>query len=406
MISILWSLWVAIDHVLFVFVALTTCYMLVFAITSQFSHHSEVSKAKLHNRFIVLIPSYRQDKVVIQTVNSVLGQTYPQRMFDIVVVSDHQNEMTNMHLAQMPITLLTPNFEQSSKAKSMQYAILHLPQFKIYDAVVILDSGNIVEPEFLDQVNDAYTSAGTKAIQAHRMSKNRDTSAARLDAIFEEINNSVFRRGHIAVGLSAAISGSGMVFDFEWFKQNIMKIRQPLGEDKALESALLRDSIYIDYFDDIHVYDEKTRSTADFNDQRSRWASTQLHALINNIRFLPKALLSRNYDFVNKILEWALVPRTIMMGIIAVMCIVDPIIYSTIAVKWWVTAALFLFACSLATPDYLVDKHWDRDFLQAPVVLFWGIINIFRAGSKEAHDRIGSARWALHTKLPSIIRRQ
>ena len=68
-------------------------------------------------------------------------------MFDVVVISDHQEEMTNMRLAQYPITLLTPNFEESTKAKSLQYAILNLPEFKIYDIALILDADNIVERE-------------------------------------------------------------------------------------------------------------------------------------------------------------------------------------------------------------------------------------------------------------------
>lgn len=401
-----WWILFVIDGLLFAFVALTVVYFLVFAVASLLKHkNSEIKKGKVQNRFIVIIPAYRNDKVIIQTVNSILGQSYAQRMFDIVVVSDHQKEMTNMHLAQLPITLLTPNFEQSSKTKSLQYAILNLPQFKIYDAVVILDAGNIVEPEFLEQVNDAFTSAGTKAIQCHRLSKNRDTAAARLDAIFEEINNSVFRRGHIAMGLSASINSSGTVYDFEWFKRNIMKIRSSYHGDKSLEAILMRDGIYIDYFDHINVYDEKTRSTSDFNNQRNRWATTQLHALINNFRFFPHALLTRNYDLANKIVQWMLIPRTIMMGIIALMSIVLPLIYTTLAIKWWVAAALFLLACSLATPDYLVDKHWDRDFLRAPLVLLWGLLNIFRVGTKEAHDRIGSARYVLHSKLPTLRRR-
>ena len=42
-------------------------------------------------------------------------------MFDVVVVSDHQSEITNMRLAQYPITLLTPDFAESTKAKSLQY---------------------------------------------------------------------------------------------------------------------------------------------------------------------------------------------------------------------------------------------------------------------------------------------
>ena len=389
-----WWILYTIDGVCFVLVAMTVLYFLIFSIASLFKHRNEVKKAKVQNRFIVLIPSYKQDDVIRKTVNSILGQSYPQRMFDVVVISDHQDELVNMQLAQLPITLLTPDFEQSSKAKSLQYAVLNLPKFKIYDAVLILDAGNIVKPEFLEEVNDAFATSGTKAVQVHRLSANRDTPSARLDSIFEEINNSVFRRGHQVLGLSASLNGSGIVFDFQWFKENIMKIRSSIGEDKALEGLLMLDNIFVDYFEDIFIYDEKTRNIRDFNKQRSRWIYTQLHALINNLRFLPKAILNRHYDHIDKIIQWMLIPRTILIGIIGAMSIVLPFIYMTLAIKWWVVAAVVLFAFSLATPDYLVDKNWDTDFVRAPLVSLGGLFNIFRAGHTEASDRVSSvSKW-------------
>ena len=153
-----------------------------------------------------------------------------------------------MRLAQYPITLLTPNFAEITKAKSLQYAILNLPEFKIYDIALILDADNIVEQDFLMKVNNAFETAATKAIQLHRISRNRDTAAARMDAIFEEINNAIFRRGHINLGISAALAGSGTAYDYTWFKTNVMKAKSS-GEDKELEALLLRQEIYIDYFD-------------------------------------------------------------------------------------------------------------------------------------------------------------
>lgn len=395
-----WILYIF-DGLLFFFVALTVIYFLVFSIASLFSRHTTVPKARKQNRFIVLIPAYRQDRVILQSVNSVLGQTYPQRQFDVVVISDHESEMTNMRLAQLPITLLTPNFEVSTKAKSLQYAVLNLPQYKIYDAVLVLDADNVIEPEFLEQINDAFEVAGTKVIQTHRMSKNRDTAAARLDSIFEEINNSIFRRGHIVMGLSAAINGSGMVYDFEWFKTHVMRVHTA-GEDKELEAMLMREGIFVDYFDGIHVYDEKTRKTSDFNLQRGRWAFTQLHSLLNNIHFLPSALINRRYDHIDKILQWMLVPRTIMMGILMVMSVVLPFIYFTLAIKWWIAAAVALFAFSLATPDYMVDKNWDRDFLTAPLVTIWGLLNIARVGKTEANTRLRATKKLIHRTLPNL----
>ena len=383
---------------MFAFVAITILYFLVFSVASLFRHRNEAKKAKVQNRFIVLIPSYKQDKAISNTVNSILGQTYPQRMFDVVVISDHQKELTNMRLAQLPITLLTPNFDESSKAKSLQYAIFNLPKFKIYDAVVILDAGNIVKPEFLEEVNDAFATSGTKAIQTHRISANRDTPISRLSSIFEEINNAIFRRGHQVLGMSSSLNGSGSVFDFQWFKSNIMRIASAPGEDKALEALLMRDYIYVDYFDDIFVYDEKVRDLKTFNKQHSRWIYIQLHALVSNMRYLPVAMLNRRYDHIDKILQWMLIPRTILMGIITVMSLVLPFIYITLAIKWWVGGALILLAYSLATPDYLVDENWDKDFVRAPLISLGGLQNIFRSGRTEATSRVHHATGWLKDK--------
>lgn len=370
-----WLILFIFDGILFVIIAGTVLYLGVFAVAALFHSKPVIPKAKKFNRFVVLIPAYKQDNVIEQTVLSVLGQAYPQRMFDVTVISDHQDEITNMRLAQYPITLLTPDFEESTKAKSLQYAILNLPEFKIYDAVIILDGDNIIDQDFLEQVNDAYEIAATKAIQTHRISKNRDTAAARMDAIFEEINNTIFRRGHISFGLSAALAGSGTVFDFNWYKTNVMRTKTS-GEDKELEALLMRQDIFVDYFDHIYVYGEKKRTTSTLNEQRGRWATQQFVNLFRNIRFLPGAIFRKQYNLADKLIQWMLVPRTNMIGIIMIMSIVLPFIYLTMAIKWWILGSLALFIFALATPDYLVDEMWDKTFLRSPFVSLWKMFRI------------------------------
>ena len=365
-----WSILFVFDGILFVIIAGTVLYLGVFAVAALFHSKPVIPKAKRFNRFVILIPAYKQDNVIEQTVLSALSQAYPQRMFDVTVISDHQDELTNMRLAQYPITLLIPNFEESSKAKSLQYAILNLPEFKIYDAVVILDGDNIIDQDFLEQVNDAYEIAATKAIQTHRISKNRDTAAARMDAIFEEINNTIFRRGHICFGLSAALAGSGTVFDFNWYKTNVMRTKTS-GEDKELEALLMRQDIFVDYFDHIYVYGEKKRTTSKLNEQRGRWATQQFVNLFKNIRYLPGAIYRKQYNLSDKLIQWMLVPRTTMVGIIMIMCIILPFIYLTMAIKWWILGSLALFIFAVSTPDYLVDEMWDKTFLRSPFVSLW-----------------------------------
>ena len=377
-----WVILYIVDWLLFIATAGTVLYLGVFAVASLFNKNTVISKAKTQRRFVVLIPAYKQDEVIEHTVLAILSQSYPQRMFDVTVISDHQDEMTNMRLAQYPITLLTPNFAESSKAKSLQYAILNLPEFKIYDAVIILDADNIVEQDFLQTLNDAYETSATRAIQTHCVSRNRDTAAARMDAIFEEINNAIFRKGHINVGLSSALAGSGTVFDFNWFKTNVMRTKTS-GEDKELEAMLLRQQIFIDYFDDILVYGEKQRTTAKLNEQRGRWAERQFRNVIRNLKFLPGAIFNKQYDLADKIIQWMLIPRTSMVGIIMLMSIALPFIYFTLVIKWWILGAVCLFFFALATPDYLVDEMWDKTFLRSPFVSLWALINVRLLGKKS-----------------------
>ena len=365
-----WFILYIIDGGLFIVTAGTVLYLGIFAIASFISRNHESPRTKKQNRIVVLIPSFKQDDVIEQTVISILSQAYPQRMFDVTVISDHQSEMTNMRLAQYPITLLTPNFAESTKAKSLQYAILNLPEFKIYDIVLILDADNIIEQDYLQKVNEAFEIAATKAIQTHRISKNRDTTVARLGAIFEEINNAIFRRGHINLGLSSALAGSGTAYDFNWFKTNVMKAKTA-GEDKELEALLLRQEIFIDYFEDIYVYGEKQRTTTQLNQQRGRWVSQQFQNVIRNIKFLPGAIFRKQYDLADKIIQWMLLPRTTMMGIMILMSIILPFIYMTLVIKWWILTAFVLFIFALVTPDYLIDEVWEHSFLRSPFTRLW-----------------------------------
>ena len=396
-----WLILYIIDWVLFGLVALTVLYMLFFAFMSLFYHKPDLPKSKHQNRFIVLIPTYKNPDV-IYTVKSILGQTYPQRLFDVTVIADQCDEMTNFRLAQEPVTLLTPQFEKSTKAKELQLAINNLPQFKIYDIVIVLDGGSVVEPEFLELANDAFEAAGTKAIQMHRLSRNRDTATARLGAVFEEINNSVFRRGHVALGLSAGLSGGGNAYDFNWFKENIFKVKTP-WEVKEIEALLVRQHIYVDFFDQVYVFDEKKRTSEAFNKERKRWIKAHYNAFFRNLMYLPGALLNQQYNLIDKIIQWMILPRLVMMVIIILMSIILPMVYMSLVCKWWAIFAVVLFIFALATPDYLVDDDWDSTFFKTPLIFMKTIPGLSKIADRlekraEVRDQRRKEKKALKEK--------
>ena len=59
-----WFIINIIDWLLFIFTAVTVLYIGVFAIASLFTKNATVVKAKTNRRFIILIPSYKQDGVI------------------------------------------------------------------------------------------------------------------------------------------------------------------------------------------------------------------------------------------------------------------------------------------------------------------------------------------------------
>ena len=354
---------IIIDFLLWLIIAANVMYVLFFALASHLPKKTHLPSAISHQpSFLVLIPAYHEDAVIINTVKSFLQQDYPKNLYQLCVISDHMDATTNEQLAALPITLLQPTFENSNKAKALQYAISaisHQPS-DIYDFVVILDADNIVASDFLSQLSRI--AHPNIAIQCHRTAKNANNDIAALDGLSEEINNRIFRQGHNRIGMSSALIGSGMCFDLSWFKANVTKLNTAV-EDRELEALLMKQGIYIHYAEDIQVLDEKVSNSDNFQRQRLRWMTGQVQALLQMLPSIPKAVITGNINYIDKTIQQALIPRSILLGLIPTLCIIATLtssIYhlpSTIFhLKWWLTLALFIIGLYIAIPSQMRTK--------------------------------------------------
>lgn len=274
-----------IDWLLFIPLALCVAYLLVYAIASKFYRAPLYPEANKQHRIAVFFPAYKEDKVIIDSVRSFLGQDYPKELYDVYVISDHMQDSTNETLSQLPIRLLTATYEDSSKAKALLLAINAIEEegkagglrdrqlALMYDIAVVMDADNVTVPGFLSEVNRAYCT-GVWSMQAHRTGKNLNTDIALLDGVSEEINNGFFRSGHNALGLSAGLAGSGMAFHYFWYYNAVQEL-ETAGEDKELELALLECGIHTVYLETCPSTTRKrrkkrtSRSNADAGWQRN-----------------------------------------------------------------------------------------------------------------------------------------
>ena len=228
----------------------------------------------------------------------------------------------------------------AAKAKALNRAMKEIRDD--YQVAVILDADNIMSPDFLMQINDAFA-RGFIAVQGHRVAKNLNTRFAVLDAISEEINNSIFRKGHRALGLSSALIGSGMAFDYAYYKQAMAGVTAH-GEDKELEMKILMDRVKIEYLPNALVFDEKVQKAEVFAKQRKRWLSAQLGMFRDYAGTGLKQLVTRgNIDLFDKVVQMMLPPRILHIGIVTLLFL-SALLDRVISVRDpWFSLPLFLY---------------------------------------------------------------
>lgn len=364
-----------VDAVAFLLFAIAVLYLLIFAIKSQSKKQNVYPTTKKKYRFAVVFPAYMEDRVIINSVNSFLEQSYPRDKFDVFVISDRMTDDTNSVLENAGAIVLKKNFENSTKTASLQEMVKYLEGHDLkYDYLVVLDADNWVDEYFLDKMNDAFYS-GCSAIQTHRVAKNYNTNVAILDSVSEEINNAIFRKGHTRLGFSSSLIGSGMAFDYTLFRKYIMKA-STIGVDKQLEMFLLKNGYYIEYLSDVYTYDEKVSKSKQFYKQRKRWMSTQFHNLFRGIWGCPAAALQGNWDYCNKLFQWSMPPRIILIGMITLISIGLTLVGSMLAIKWWVLLIVLGIVFVLAIPDYLFNKRLLKALISLPWLFLLMLINV------------------------------
>lgn len=365
----IWYVLHSVDLILWIIIAGSVIYVVFFAIISLFYDKEDqvaAHAAALCNkqcRFLILYPAYKEDRVIINAVENFLLQDYPASHYRVAVISDHMLPETNAHLSKLPIALLTPVFEKSSKAKAMQYAIemVESGELKVegvkFDQVVVLDADNIVRPDFLSQLNILCTVYD--AIQCHRCAKNADNDVSVLDGASEEINNTIFRKAHNRLGLSSALIGSGMCFKYELFKKNVFLL-STAGEDREMEALLLHQEVFIKYAPEIHVFDEKVSNQDNFQRQRMRWMTAQVQSLLSNLPKIPSAIIHGKVNFIDKTIQQALIPRSILIVLLAGISIFMTIFMPSWCEKWWVLFATLAVSLFIALPRQLRFRSFAK----------------------------------------------
>jgi cellulose synthase/poly-beta-1,6-N-acetylglucosamine synthase-like glycosyltransferase len=371
--------------ILTAYVAFSTVYIFIFGFASLFRTEHKLFGTSDQYKCLVLIPAYKEDVVILEVAKKATEVDYPNDKLDIVVIADSLKETTLEKLRALPINVHVVDFEKSTKAKALNSALDHYQSD--YDIVYVIDADNIMEADFIKKVNYPFDK-GFVAVQGHRVAKNTNTKVAILDAISEEINNSIFRQGHRALGVSSAFIGSGLAVKYDIFTR-MMKNVTHVGEDKELEMFLLKENYKIEYTPDAYVYDEKVQQYGNMVNQRRRWLFAQFDFFGQYIGDATINLITKgNTNYFDKVLQQALIPRSLLIGLIGLYFVVFAVLalfglnhYSFLYIEQWISIALILVLTLLIS---IPKKHYNKQTLMAVMQLPKGIVVMFISLIKSA----------------------
>ncbi len=355
------------QYIILGYIFIQVLYLLFFSIIGRLVAAKKNPDAKTLRRIRIFIPGYKEDAVIIATAKDAIQQNYPSDKFEVVIIADSFSAATLETLHSLPIKVVEVSFEKSTKGKALEKAVAATANDPV-DILLILDADNHMSQGFLHAVNNAFEQ-GYEVVQGHRTAKDFQTPFALLDACTEEINNHIFRRGHVAVGLPSALIGSGMAFSWPLFISLLENIGDTSGEDKELEFRVVRQKKDIAFLDGHYVFDEKVARTDVFSKQRSRWLATQVEFFEKYFMEGWVQLFKGNVAFFNKVFQTYLLPRVMLAALTTAWLVWVFIFTPTLLNISLILFVALIFALLIGIPANWYNRKLLMAFLQIPGAL-------------------------------------
>lgn len=371
-----------IQILLLVFLGLATLYIFIFSFAGLFYRQMPFLLDGELKKIAVLIPGYKEDAVIVEVAIAALQQSYPSEFFDVIIIADSFQPKTIEALKKNPIKVIEVSFEKSTKSKALNAAMASLTEK--YEIAVVLDADNVMEKDFLHKINTTFEQ-NFIAVQGHRTAKNTNNSWAILDAISEEINNHIFRKGHRVLGLSSAIIGSGMAFRYDYFKSLMSTVTAVGGFDKEIELKMLKEGHKIMYLENALVYDEKIQKSEVFGNQRKRWLSAQFHYFRKDfLNALQHLILKGNVDYFDKAIQFIQPPRILLLGAVlvfsALFIIINYFIENSIQYSklWIMTCSFCVLSFIFAVPRSFYNRKTLNALANLPKGMLVMLLSLFK----------------------------
>lgn len=368
-------------------------------------------QAKTNRKIAVMLPAYKPNAMFLNVIDAIQNQKYDSKKYDIFVLAQKCEKSVLEEIKKRRTVVFEKSFENSPGNPylfALNFFIDRIEEYAIsqnskYDAILLVDKDNLLEPDYLELINQRFDQ-GHVAVQGRRRPINLDTNAACLDYLSENMNDQMLRATKAAFGLSAEISGSGMAFDFDLYKRAISTVDfQSPVHDKTFLLELIKLKTHVFYEPNAILYEEKTEDYGAISNQRTRWLGGQIYLFRKNFfRLIGLGMKQIRIDPVDYAFTLFKIPRALHVpGLFlwGILSLVLPAYSLLNYFQWFVLLFLYFFTI-------LFHMVIDRAPLSVYKALFSSplfILSIARSAFKSIFGKIqGKFIHTRHTKTISL----
>ena len=232
-------------------------------------------EATPHN-YAVLICARNESAVIADLIGSLRSQTYDQSLLHIFVLADNCTDDTSAIARSAGATVYERfNNVQVGKGYALQTLLGHLEQDYPagFDGYFVFDADNIIDPNFVNEMNKVFDTGDYQALTSYRNSKNYDSNWISAGYSLWFLRESKYlNQARMMCGSSCAISGTGFMISNQIVKANNGWKHHLLTEDIEFSVDSVLHGLKIGYCGDAVLYDEQPCTFEQSWKQRLRWS--------------------------------------------------------------------------------------------------------------------------------------
>ena len=222
------------------------------------------------NKFAVLIAARNEEKVIGELIDSLKNQNYDKNKYEIYVIVNNSTDNTYNIAHEKDVNVIRCKGKISSKGDALKYIFKTLKQRDDIDAYAIFDADNIVDKNFLLNMNSTLNN-GFNVAQGYRDTKNiKDNWLTSSYAMLYYIQSMFINKARFNMGKSAYLNGTGIVIRKSVIDKYGFDVKT-ITEDIEFTALCALNNEKIAFVENAITYDEQLSKLSTSFTQRKRW---------------------------------------------------------------------------------------------------------------------------------------